>query len=133
MQAAVLQNCINITVSAQFVCKRNLHYVNRIAVARNRCVELLVSHPRRLLLHGGFAETPSNCTKLKLKLKLSHCTPPRRLGERLHSSYSLSTSAPDEVSGQRHFPAAIEPRGKDHRNPLYRRLGGPQSRSGHRG
>jgi hypothetical protein len=37
------------------------------------------------------------------------------------------------VSGQRHAPAALYPRGKDPRYPLDGRLGGPQSRSGHRG
>jgi hypothetical protein len=37
------------------------------------------------------------------------------------------------ASGQRHAPAALYPRGKDPRYPLYRRLSGPQSRSGHRG
>jgi hypothetical protein len=37
------------------------------------------------------------------------------------------------VSGQRHDPAALYPRGKDPRYPLDRGLGGPQSRSGHRG
>jgi hypothetical protein len=37
------------------------------------------------------------------------------------------------VSGQRHAPAALYSQGKDPRYPLYRRLGGPQSRSGHRG
>jgi hypothetical protein len=36
------------------------------------------------------------------------------------------------VSGQRHAPAALYPRGKDPRYPLDRRLGGPQSRSGRR-
>jgi hypothetical protein len=36
------------------------------------------------------------------------------------------------VSGQRHAPAAPHP-GKGHRYPLDRRLGGPQSRSGHEG
>jgi hypothetical protein len=36
------------------------------------------------------------------------------------------------VSGQHHAPAALYPRGKDPRYPLYRRLGGPQSRSGHK-
>jgi hypothetical protein len=36
------------------------------------------------------------------------------------------------VSGQRHAPAVLYPRGKNPRYPLYRRLGGPQSRSGHR-
>jgi hypothetical protein len=35
--------------------------------------------------------------------------------------------------GQRHVPAAFCPRGKDPQYPLDRRLGGPQSRSGHRG
>jgi hypothetical protein len=34
------------------------------------------------------------------------------------------------VSGQRHAPAALYPRRKDLRYPLYRRVGGPQSRSG---
>jgi hypothetical protein len=48
-------------------------------------------------------------------------------GERMHSSYSFSTSALDGVSGQRHAPAALY-----HRYPLYRRLGGPQSWYGHR-
>jgi hypothetical protein len=37
------------------------------------------------------------------------------------------------VGSQRHAPAALYSRGKDPRYPLYRRLGGPQSRSGHRG
>jgi hypothetical protein len=37
------------------------------------------------------------------------------------------------VSGQRHDPAALCPRGKDLQYPLYRRLGRTQSRSGHRG
>jgi hypothetical protein len=37
------------------------------------------------------------------------------------------------VSGQRRSPAAPNPRGKDPRYPLYRRLGGPQSRFGQGG
>jgi hypothetical protein len=37
------------------------------------------------------------------------------------------------VSGQRHAPAALYPRGKEPRYPLDRRLGGPESRSGRRG
>jgi hypothetical protein len=36
------------------------------------------------------------------------------------------------VSSQHHAPAALYPRGKDPRYPLYRRLGGPQSRYGRR-
>ena len=44
-------------------------------------------------------------------------------------SFTLSlTSALDGVGGQRHAPAALPP-GKT-RYPLYRRLGGPQGRSG---
>jgi hypothetical protein len=44
-------------------------------------------------------------------------------------SYTLSlTSALDEVGGQRQTPAALSP-GKT-RYPLYRRMGGPQGRSG---
>jgi hypothetical protein len=56
-----------------------------------------------------------------------------KCGERRYSSYSYLTSALDGVSGQRHAPAALYPRGKDPLYPLDRRLGGPQSRSGRRG
>jgi hypothetical protein len=50
-------------------------------------------------------------------------------GKRMYSSYSFLTSALDAVSA---LPRAL-PRGKDPRYPLYRRLGGSQSRSGHTG
>jgi len=44
-------------------------------------------------------------------------------------NHTLSlTSAQDGVGGQRHAPAALPP-GKT-RYPLYRKLGGPQGRSG---
>jgi hypothetical protein len=49
-----------------------------------------------------------------------------------YSSCSLLISALDGVSGQRHASVALYPRGKDPRYPLDRKLGGPQSRSGHR-
>jgi hypothetical protein len=52
--------------------------------------------------------------------------------ERRYSSYSFTTSALDDVSGQGHASAALCPLGKDPRFPLCRRLSGPQSRSGHR-
>jgi hypothetical protein len=56
-------------------------------------------------------------------------------GERMYtrSSQSFTNSPLDVVSGQRHAPAALYPRGKDRWYPLYRRLDGPQSRSGQRG
>jgi hypothetical protein len=65
--------------------------------------------------------------------KQSRYTPWRRLGEWKYSSYWFTTSALDGVSGQHHAQAALYPRGKDPRYPVDRRLGGPQSRSGHRG
>ena len=46
----------------------------------------------------------------------------------MYNSTLPSTSALDGVGGQRHAPAALPP-GKT-RYPLYRRLGGLQSRSG---
>jgi hypothetical protein len=52
---------------------------------------------------------------------------------RRYSSYSFSTSILDGVSGQHHVPTALYPPGKEPGSPLDRRLGGPQSRSGHRG
>jgi hypothetical protein len=54
------------------------------------------------------------------------------LGERRYSSYSFVTSALDRGEWSASHPSLTLPRGKDHRYPLYRRLGGPQSRSGHR-
>jgi hypothetical protein len=54
-------------------------------------------------------------------------------GEGMYSSYSFTTSALDGVSGQRHAPTALYSRRKDLLYPLYRKLGGPQSSSGHRG
>jgi hypothetical protein len=65
--------------------------------------------------------------------KLSHYTPRRRLGERRYSSYSFSTSALDRGEWSASRPSRALPRGNDPQYPLYRRLGGPQSPSGHRG
>ena len=47
--------------------------------------------------------------------------------QRYSFTFSL-TSALDGVGGQRHAPAALPP--GETRYPLYRRLGGPQGRSG---
>jgi hypothetical protein len=63
--------------------------------------------------------------------KQSRYTPWWRLRGEDYSCYSFLTSALDGVNGQ-HRPR-FTPGGKDPRYPLYRRLGGPQSRSGHRG
>jgi hypothetical protein len=66
------------------------------------------------------------------KLKLSHYTPRRRLGESRYSSYSFLTSALDEGEWSASRLGRALAREKDPRYPLYRRLGGPQSRSGHK-
>jgi hypothetical protein len=68
---------------------------------------------------------------IKVKKKCPHYTPWRRLGRQvvqLLLIHNLGTRW-----GWAHAPAVLYPRGKDHPYPLYRRLGGPQSRSGRRG
>jgi hypothetical protein len=65
------------------------------------------------------------------KVKLFRHTLWRRLWGEEVSAYSSLTSALDGVSGQRHVPAALYPRGKVPQYPSSdKRLGGPQSRSG---
>jgi hypothetical protein len=44
---------------------------------------------------------------IQLKLKQSHYTPRRSLGDRRYSSYSFSTSAKMGVSGRHHAPTAL--------------------------
>ena len=51
-----------------------------------------------------------------------------REGEKIYTSTLSLTLALDKMSGQRHAPATLPP-GKT-RYPLYKRLGGPHSRSG---
>jgi hypothetical protein len=53
--------------------------------------------------------------------------------ERRSSSYSFLTSELDEGEWSVSRPGRALPLGKDPGTPLDRRLGGPQSRSGHRG
>jgi hypothetical protein len=67
-----------------------------------------------------------------IKLKLSHYTSLRCLGEK-YSSYSFLISALDGAERSGSHPGHALAPGKDLRYPLYRRLGGPQSRSEHRG
>jgi hypothetical protein len=65
--------------------------------------------------------------------KQSRYTPCGAWGERRYSSYSFLTSALDRGEWSASRPGRALPQRKDPRYPLYRRLGGPQSRSGHRG
>jgi hypothetical protein len=70
------------------------------------------------------------CNSYKVKADPLHHSGAK--GWRMYSSYSFLTSALDGANAQLHSPSAFYPRGKDPRYPLYWRLGGPQSRSGHR-
>jgi hypothetical protein len=54
-------------------------------------------------------------------------------GKRRYSSYSFSTSALERGEWSASRPDLALPPCKDPRCPLYRRLGGPESWSGHRG
>jgi hypothetical protein len=71
-------------------CLLNLFHTVRNIISRSATCTV-VSRPLFILLFSHQRSTPSN----KLKLKLSHYTPWRRLGERRYSSYSFSTSALD--------------------------------------
>jgi hypothetical protein len=54
-------------------------------------------------------------------VKQSHNAHMEAQGERMYSSYSFTTSAPDGVSGQLHALASLYPWGKNHQNLLCRR------------
>jgi len=65
--------------------------------------------------------------KVKVKFSLEQATKAQRGSRGISFTFSL-TSALDAVGGQRHAPASLL-LGKT-QYPLYRRLGGPQDRSG---
>jgi hypothetical protein len=67
------------------------------------------------------------------KGKQSHDTPTRAMGVRWYRSYSFSTSALDEAEWSASSSGRAIPRGNDLWYPLDRRLGRPQSKSGHTG
>jgi hypothetical protein len=69
------------------------------------------------------------CRKAKQSSPVTHYD--GAWGERSYSSYSFFNSALDEDEWSASHPGRDLPRAKDPRYPLYRRLGGPQSRSGH--
>jgi hypothetical protein len=67
-------------------------------------------------------------------IKQYHNTPMEAQGgERMYSSHSFMTSALDEGEWSASRPGRALCPGKGPPYPLNRRLGGPQSRSGHRG
>jgi hypothetical protein len=84
---------------------------------------------------GGGAGNETNTPQINnhRSKKQSHNIPKEEQGEMMYSSCSFTTSALHGLSGQRHAPAVFCSWGKDFRYLLYRKLGGPQSRSGHGG
>jgi hypothetical protein len=73
----------------------------------------------------------------KYKQKAKQSSPATRhggaWGKRRYGSYSFLASALDGDEWSASRPGRALPRGKDPRYPLCRKLGGPKSRSGHRG
>jgi len=69
--------------------------------------------------------------KQKQKREVVPLPPCRRQGGEKYSSYSFLTSALDGGEWSASRPGRALPLGKDLRYPLDRRLGGPQSWSGH--
>jgi hypothetical protein len=69
----------------------------------------------------------SNGTVKQVKVHPRTCHESPRVKVRYSSTLSL-TPPLDGMGNQRHFPGALPPRKT--RYPLYRRLGGPQGRSG---
>jgi hypothetical protein len=67
-------------------------------------------------------------TWYKVKFTLEQTTKTQRGSRYIYSSTLSLTSALEGVGGQRHVPAALLPGSA--RYPLYRRLSGPQGRSG---
>jgi hypothetical protein len=81
--------------------------------------------------NGGTIQKGAGAGRRKVFFaKQSRYTPWLRLGERRYSAYSFLTWALDVGEWSTSRPGRILPRGKDPLYPLYRRLGGPQSRSG---
>jgi hypothetical protein len=108
--------------------------------ACNRCLYitwyrgLAIIHKYRTALFSTFAMFYLHYRMCKAKAKQSRYTPWWRLvGGRRYSSYSFLTLILDGGGWSASRPGRALPRGKDFRYPLYRRLGGPQSRSGHKG
>jgi hypothetical protein len=86
-----------------------------------------------LLYYVGHCPLSNVQTIKNMQAKRSRYTPWWRLGKRRYSSYSLIISALDGGYWSTSRSGRALPKGKDPWYQLYRRLGGPQSRSGHRG
>jgi hypothetical protein len=81
----------------------------------------------------AFPHIPTRQSATTNEANLSHHTQWKRFGgERRYSSYSFSTSALDGGEWLVSRPGRALAPGKGPRYPLYMRLGGPQSRSGHK-
>jgi hypothetical protein len=86
-----------------------------------------------VILKTPAIKSPLNYCILTHKVKQSHNTPMGKQGGGCIAPTRSRSRHYMGVSGQRHVPAALYPRGNDPRYPLYRRLGELQSWSGYRG
>jgi hypothetical protein len=87
------------------------------ATAKVHCCEQMNSSYDKAFLHSNVKAVPLHAMKA--------------LGGEKYSSYSFMTSTLDEGQWSASRPGRALPTGKGPRYPLDRRLGGPQSRSGH--
>jgi hypothetical protein len=106
--------------------------VNNMAAARNMCIFAV------RISEFFWSANPWKCSVkvareiyTKTKAVALHAMEALE-GERRYSSYPFSTLALDAVEWSASRPDRALAPGKDPRHPLYRRLGGPQSRSVHR-
>jgi hypothetical protein len=89
----------------------------------------LAGHIADCIDNGSVGSQDATCTDVTRSSTLHPRTGHEGPGGQQSYIANLSlTSGPDGVGGQRHAPAVISP-GKT-RYPLYRRVGGPQGRSG---
>jgi hypothetical protein len=109
-------------------------------------VSCTINKAQMKTIHPGYIRNTVTCTlkfvplfciigggDKKKQTKQSSYTPCGTWGERRYSSYLFLTSALVGGEWSVSRPGRALPQGKDPRYPLYRRLGAPQSRSGHRG
>ena len=125
--------------SAQFAKCRPYKQINLVFTSPIRCtkylsLQLVFKNVNRVVLFGpelpavvkpGEERILCDGTTCTVHPITAHEGPE---GEQMYSSTLPSISALDGAGGQHHAPAALPP--VKTRNPLHRRLGGPQGRSG---
>jgi hypothetical protein len=121
--------------SNRFVSKNYIHIhvlANSFCFTRSVCMKHLFLILTKNLL--SFSNVFSLCPRgIKVESKAVSLYHSGAKGDRRYSSYLFLTSALDGDEWSASHSSRALPRGKDSTHPLDRRLGGPQSWSGHRG